>query len=207
VLAVLAVMFWWLGGSTLRRSAAALAIALVLAVSFSVGVYYRHFGDVYVNALRVRTGAPAATAADANSAQPPKRGSAAVAAPFHVRTGRSLRLVAESIGWPILILAAVGAWRLAAQPGRDPLRLALAASAVTFVVFFAVGVMRVGPEYERYSLEFVGRVAHATYPAAVIAAGWGAAWAWRAGGARRAAALALFALAIAGGITEWIQWR
>jgi hypothetical protein len=207
MLAILSVLFWGPGGSTLRPAGRALAVALVLAGSFSVAVYYRHFGDVYANALRVRSAAAAAPAAATNSTAAPGNRAATGPAPLYVRTARSLRLVADSIGWPILPLAAAGAWVLFKRGGRDPLRLALIASALTFALFFAVGVMRVGPEYERYSLEFVGRVAHATYPAAIIAAGAGAAWAWRSGPALRATALALLALAMAGGIREWIQWR
>lgn len=207
--ATLVVLFGVLGGAALRRATAALAVALVIAAAFSVGIYYRHFGEVYVKALEVRAGAPspggtgAAVGAPAASAQ--RR--TVAAAPFHVRAGRSLLLVVQSIGWPILVLALAGAWRLGAQRARDPLGLALGAWAVTFVVFFAVGVMRVGPEYERYSLEFVGRVAHATYPAAVIAAGLGAAWAWRSGMVLRTIALVVLAAAMAGGISEWIRWR
>ena len=208
-LAILTVLLWWLGGPPLRRAAGALAIALVLASTFSVGIYYRHFGEVYVNALKIRSSAAAttATAPAVNPAPGAGAAEAKVAAPFHVRVARSLRLVAESIGWPILLLAIVGAWRLGVTRARDPLRLALGAWAVTLLVFFAVGVMRVGPEYERYSLEFVGRVAHATYPAAVIAAGYGAAWAWRSGLAWRVVALVMLAVAMAGSINEWIQWR
>lgn len=202
---IVMVLFWGLGGPPLRRTAAALALTIVLAASFSIGVYYRHFGDVYVAALKVRGGGSASTVPATTTPATPAK-SIATPIPWPVRTARSLRLVADSIGWPILILAGIGAWRLTVQRGRDPLRLALAAWAITFVLFFAVGVMRVGPEYERYSLEFVGRVAHGIYPAAVIAAGLGAAWAWRSGRATRAAALALLALAIAGSIREWIQW-
>jgi hypothetical protein len=204
-LATLSVLFWWRGGPALRRAAAALAIALLLAVAFSVGAYYRHFGEVYGDALRVRTSAAATTAA-ANAAPAADRDRAPRPAPFHVRAARSLRLVADSIGWPILILAIAGAWHVAAQRTVDALRLALAAWSITFVLFFSVGVMRVGPEFERYSLEFVGRVAHAVYPAAVIAAGWGAAWGWRSGNAARVTALVLLAAAMAGGVREWMRW-
>lgn len=207
--ATLVVLFRLLGGSTLHRAAAGLAIALVVAATFAVGAYYRHFGDVYVNALKVRSGAQTTDGANPAASSTPSRDRrpTAAPAPLHVRAGRSLRLVAQSIGWPILLLAAVGAWRLHAQRARDPLRLALAAWATTFVVFFAVGVMRVGPEYERYSLEFVGRVAHATYPAAVIAAGLGAAWAWRSGSVMRVIVLLALGAAMAGSIHEWVRWR
>jgi hypothetical protein len=196
--ASMVVLMRLLGESTLRRAAAGLALALVIAATFSVGIYYRHFGEVYVNALTIRTGA---------SAPPSPDGQIAAPTPLPVRAGRSLGLVVQSIGWPILVLALAGAWRLWTQRARDPLRLALAAWAVTFVVFFGVGVMRVGPEFERYSLEFVGRVAHATYPAAVIAGGLGAAWAWRAGIATRAMVLVVLGAAMAGSISEWIRWR
>jgi hypothetical protein len=206
---VLAVLFRWPGGAPLRRAAGALLIALALATAFAAGVYYRHFGDVFVNAMRVRA-SPTATSPSGDAgraAAAPSRAPAATGSALHVRIGRSLKLVADSIGWPILILAGVGAWRLGSSRGRDPLRLALAAWAITFAVFFAVGVMRVGPEFERYSLEFVGRVAHATYPAAVIAAGYGAAWAWRSRAPLRVTGLALLALAMAIGVREWMQWR
>ena len=207
--AVLIVLFGVLGGSPLRRATVALAVALAVAATFSVGIYYRHFGEVYVTALKVRSSAASIDSQSpvVNSAPGSQDRRAAAAAPFHLRAARSLRLVGQSIGWPILLLAFVGAWRLGSQRARDPLRLALAAWAVTFVVFVAVGVMRVGPEYERYSLEFVGRVAHATYPAAVITAGLGAAWAWRSGPAIRAIVLVLLAAAMAGSISEWIRWR
>ena len=39
--------------------------------------------------------------------------------------------------------------------------------------------MRVDVQYQRYSLEFVGRVVYATSPAFVILAAHGAMWAWR----------------------------
>ena len=106
------------------------------------------------------------------------------------------------------MLAAIGGWRLAVRRGRDPLRLALVAWGVGFVVMFGVGVMRVDPAYQRYALEFVSRVAYATYPAAVILAGFGAGWAWRSGRAARALGVALLGMAVVVGVREWVQmWR
>jgi hypothetical protein len=67
--------------------------------------------------------------------------------------------------------------------------------------------MRVETQFQRYSLEFVGRVAYATYPAAVILAGVGAAWAWRSGRVLRVVSVVLLALAMAAGLREWVQWR
>ena len=54
--------------------------------------------------------------------------------------------------------------------------------------------MRVDVQYERYSLEFVGRVVYATSPAFVILAAHGAMWAWRANIPTRFASAALVAI-------------
>jgi hypothetical protein len=67
-------------------------------------------------------------------------------------------------------------------------------------------LMRVDEQYQRYSLEFVGRVVYATYPALVILAAYGAAWAWRAGPVLRTASASFLSLALIRGVQEWMQW-
>jgi hypothetical protein len=210
-LSALGVLFWTVGGATLRVPARALLITIVAAVVVSTGAYYGHFGDVYRKALRVRGGgAPIAAPAQPPPNETPPANVAAEGAGgtgLGGRTASSLRLVTESLGWPILLLAGAGAWSVSRRRSRDPLVLALCAWGVAFVVFLGVGLMPVEKQFERYALEFVSRVAYAACPAAVILAGAGAAWGWRSGRVLRAFSVALLALAMAVGLREWIAWR
>jgi hypothetical protein len=210
-LSALAVLLWWAGGATRRAPARALLLAMVAAVAIAIGTYYGHFGDVYLKALRVRGGgAPIAAQAQAPPDESPRTDITAEAGArgsgLGARTINSLRLVTESLGWPILLLAGAGAWRLSRQPSRDPLMLALGAWGVASVVFLGVGLMPVEPQFERYSLEFVSRVAYAAGPAAAVLAGAGTAWGWRSGRVGQGVSIVLLALAMAAGIREWTAW-
>src|SRR5262249_7434633 len=71
-LVALAALYAWFGGPPLRRAAGALLTATLIAVVFSVAVYYRHFGDVYVAAARVRS--TATSAAVPSAAEQPSAG-------------------------------------------------------------------------------------------------------------------------------------
>ena len=202
-LGALAILWWLFGGPELRRPAYALMLATAIAVLFSVVTYWGHFGDVYKNALRVRT-AQASASAPA-SAAPAQREEREGASPG--RTSATLGMIRLSLGWPILVLAAAGTWSVARRRSRDPLVLALAAWGIAFVLFIGVGLMRVEAQFERYSLEFVTRVAYAAAPAAAVLAAAGAAWAWRAGLALRILAIAVLLCAIALGLQQWTAWR
>ena len=74
-------------------------------------------------------------------------------------------------------------------------------------MFIAVALARVEVEFERYSVEFVGRVAYATYPAAVILAARGVTWLWRRGLLLRLTASVLLVFAVLKGLNAWIAWR
>lgn len=206
-LGAIAVLFWSFGGAPLRRPAIALMAATLVAVIFAVAIYYGHFGELYVKALHVRDTSVAAAGPPPDVPRPAEPAASYRNQSFAVRAGRSLSLAAQATGWSMLILAVVGGVRLVIRRSTDPLVFALIAWAFTFVLFFAVSVMRVGPAYERYSFEFVGRVVYATYPAAVIAGGWAAAWAWRSGGWLRVASIGLLALAMTEGLRQWMPWR
>jgi hypothetical protein len=118
----------------------------------------------------------------------------------------ALRLTVESAGWPMCLLAILGAWRLRSEQIRNPLGLALFAWGIAFVVFLGVALMRVDVQYERYSLEFVGRVVYATSPAIVILAAYGAMWGWRTNLVSRFASAALVAITLVLGTRAWMQW-
>ncbi len=211
-LTVMAFLFWRLGGPALRTPARWVFLAATLAFVFSVSVYYGHFVDVYKGALRVRATnvstlpaqAPRTADSDERSAPNPRR--AAEVAPLHTRVKGALVLSARAVGWPILMLATIGAWRLAVARRRDRLALAVLGWGLTYLAFLAVSLMRVDVQYQRYAYEFVGRIVLATYPAAVILAGHGAAWAWRAGIALRVTSLATLVAALVSGARSWLEW-
>jgi integral membrane sensor domain MASE1 len=77
----------------------------------------------------------------------------------------------------------------------------------TFVVF-VVGVVLtpVGQSFLRYAAEFITRVTLATFPAIVILAGLGSAWALRRGWPWRLPAAALLGAAFYTGVRLWIGW-
>ncbi len=123
------------------------------------------------------------------------------------RLADALVATVDGIGWPILILAIVGAWRLAEDGPRDRLTYLLAAWGLACLAFLGVGILtRVDVQYQRYALEFVSRAELAAYPAAVILAARAGAWGWRAGAWRRVASAALLLAAVVVGVQQWARW-
>ena len=145
------------GGAAERRAAVLVLGATAAAALFSVTIYYAHFMDTY-RAEFARIGHETATAAaDAGG-----------------RTiGDRLRLVPYSIGLyigaPVLFFALIGATALGKRPPPDRLVVALAGWTASCLLFLVIGILT--PVDMRYYL--------AAVPALAIAAGYGAAWAWR----------------------------
>jgi hypothetical protein len=189
------------GGPDLRQPSMMILTAGVVAVTLSVGLYYGHFGKVYLNVLRARTERGVVIAATTVPAP-------AVSVPsFHERTASALRITAAAIGWPILALAAIGAWRLAKKANGDRLVLVLGAWGLAYGVFTLLGIASpVDAANQRYSAEFVGRVAYASSPAAALLAACGGGWAWRTNLLFRAATVALGFSAVALGVNAWLGW-
>ncbi len=174
----------------------AILLATIVAAVLAVVLYYGHFPEVYASINGAR--API---------QNPEGGVAAQAIPFNVRVLDALRYGWRDVGWPILVLAAIGLWRLLADRARDRLTLTLAAWGVAYVVFVAVGTLSpVNTRYERYAAEFISRVDFAIYPAAVVLAARGALWLWRRGLAGRAAAATLCLGAGVIAFRIWVRW-
>jgi hypothetical protein len=210
-LTITACLYWWCGGPALKTPAHRALVATIVAAVLSIVVYYGHFGTVYTNALRL--GAPSTSPAPAEPAQPAGgEGQSGVATryrtftPLPVRIRDALVLTVQSTGWPILILAGVGAWRVWIRGAPDRLVFSVIAWTLTYFIFLAVAVMRVDMQYQRYSYEFVGRLTFATYSAAMVLAGHGAAWAWRAGRVARIASAVLLVSAVVVGIQNWLVW-
>jgi len=194
------------GGGSLHRTAWVLLAVTLSAAAFSIAVYYGHFAEVYRTLERVRPsdGAPAAT--DSVPATLETRTTGA-STPVAARAAHAIVLAGAVTGWPLVILAAVGAWRRRSSWAGDRLMLMIGAWGVAFLAFFAVGIFpRVDTQFERYAAEFVGRVVFATYPAIVVLAGAGAAGASRAGTLPRAGAAALTVWAVGAAVRGWSDW-
>ena len=212
-LMVLAALCRWPGDGADRRAAVTIAVATVLAAIFAVVVYYGRFGEVYQSLDRVLGRAPAAATGPA----PPGPAEVSPMPGLFPRGGptpSTFRRAAtaadvgrQAVGWPIAILAAIGAGYLIARRSRDRLTLAVLASVVAGLagVVFSV-LLPVEDAFYRYNVELVGRMIFATWPAVVALAGLGAAVAWRAGPAPRAAATLLVGAAVWLGASAWWSW-
>lgn len=195
---LLALYFFFLDErSTLakRRPTLAIAIATTLAVVCAVGLYYGHFGDAYRTLAAVRSSTPTPGAA------------ASPSVPISVRASQALSWTVWSIGWPMILLAGAGAWRLGTIGIRNRVGLAVVALGLTYLFFVGFTVLSpVDPKYVRYADEFIVRTVYATYPAVVLLAALGSAWAIRAGGVGRVAGITGLAWAAFDGVTQWMNW-
>ena len=219
MLVALAFLYRWKGGRLLRPAAGSVLMAALVATVLSTVLYWGHFGSLYAARLEgVRAAvsariapsdthtAPAGTAA---ADRAPARGRVFV--PLHLRAAGALRQTVVNVGWPILILALVGVWRVWRDPpkggGPDPLVLALGAMGLTCFLFLAFAVVTaVDAQYQQDAWEFIGRVELLTYPAAVVLASRAAAWSWRAGAAARLVSAGLLASAAVLGLRAWYGW-
>jgi hypothetical protein len=216
-LVALAALYHRFGVEPLRSSSGRIVLATIAAAVVATVVYWGHFGDVYAREFE-RLRAPAVASAGTDSRVGPAEPSAAVPprpAPARVRTTlplptraiQALDQTVGNLGWPIFLLALVGLWRVMVEGGRDRLGLAIGAWALVCVAFVAFSVVSPGSRtYQQDALEFIGRVEHATLPAAVLLAARGAVWAWRAGTTLRVASVALLFGAVATGVRAWAGW-
>ena len=208
ILGSLALLYWWSGDLQLRGPAVVVLGSLAVAAVISIVVYYGHFGEAYRSAAAVRA-APAPTenvsGRDPATDAPATSRSASVSLPAKI--SEAGRLTVAAIGWPMMLLALAGGVPLWWRGFKDRLSLAIAAMVITFAVLtLAVVLTPVERSFQRYAAEFITRITLATYPAAVILAGLGAAATWRAGWAGRVVAGALLVAAADVGLDAWIDW-
>jgi hypothetical protein len=203
---------YWSAHAGLRQAALSIWTASALAAVLSVGLYYGHFGDAYRSAARVR----AAQKAGPSTVAPEPAGLTAEHRPrpdggdttrLPSKAFEAARLTVAAIGWPIFVLTFPGIAASWTRGWRDRLSLAVLAWALTALVFISgVILMPVELSFQRYAAEFITRVTLATYPAALILAGLGAASGWRAGRGWRVATAAAVGLAVLGGVRSWLGW-
>lgn len=210
-LVAVALFYRWLGGQALRVPARSVLVATMLAVVFSVVSYYGHFGEAYTTLSRVRTQATVASGSAEGSGSETSAAREAAPVPWRVRAAHAVGLGVRALGWPIVLLAFAGAWRVRVEGARDRLGLVLAGLGVTYLAFVILRVSApVDPGFQRYADEFIDRVNYAAIPAAVILAALGASWLWRAGVARRPAAAAGLVLLLGAAVwiatRNWLNW-
>jgi len=216
-LLTIAVLFHWLGGQPLRTAARSVLLVAVAACVLSTVIYWGHFGDVYsAQFARMRAPVstrPAAGGAASGAVSAPATGEPGAPTlgrstpPLQQRVGQAVAQTVANIGWPVLLLAIVGAWRLKVEGARDRLGLVIGAWGAVCLAFVAFSVLSPGDRtYQQDASEFIGRVEHATMPAAILLAARGAIWGWRGGVALRFASGALLLAAVFTGIRAWIAW-
>ena len=211
-LMMLAVACRWLGGGAERDAAWRIGIVALTAAIFSVAIYYGQFGEVYKSLNRVigratSSGVPAPRLEETTADDPPPMLVGGATPPVTTRVATAADLTLRAVGWPIALLSVVGAWRVLASRARDRLTLTLLAWVATCAAFVFFGVVGpVEPRFYRYTVEFIGRVVYATWPAAIVLAATGGAWAWRAGTAGRLASGALVGAAVWVGASNWWSW-
>jgi hypothetical protein len=169
------VLFYWRGGSELRPFAITVLCSAALALFLAVTLYYGHFGETYRSEF-ARIGAETAAAA-------PDAGGRGI----RTRAGTVPFYLVLNYGFPLLVLTAVGAWRLWQTGARDALTLTATGWGLCCLAFLALGVLT--PVDMRYYL--------AAIPALAVTAASGAAFLWFRKGAARALAMGLLA---------WIVW-
>ncbi len=216
-LVVVAALFYWFGAQSLRASARWILLVTVVALLASTLLYWGHFGAVYsaqVEQMRVSVGAN--LRADGSASGPnrsTRSGESAAPAlgratlPLSSRVKQTFSQTVSSLGWPILLLALVGIWRLTVEGARDRLGLTIGGWGVVCLAFVAFSVIIPGSRtYQQDAFEFISRVEHATMPAAVLLSARGAVWAWRAGRTPRVVSGALLLWAVVIGVQAWAQW-
>jgi len=181
VLAATSALYAWHGG-TLRPAAFGVAMAASAAAATAIVVYYAWFPSVYASEL-------------GRVASASLSGSSTPAASLDTRLARAARLADIYFGWPAIVAAAIGAWRLYEERSSPALNLLLLAWSNICLVFLVVGILT--PIEMRYHF--------AAFPALAIAAAFACSWAWRS--RQPAIRVAMSALLLAGvwdGISQWI---
>ena len=192
----------------LTRLAAFTVVMTLVAALLAVGLYYRHFTDVYREAY-ARVRAPAA--ADVVSAP---AGSEALDAPamltrplaWHERVSASWSQTLLDVGWPMLLLAVAGGL-LGLRGRRDRTAVLLVAWAAAWILLIAGSTIgRVDIQFQRYAVEFVARVNLAAGPLLAGLAGLGATSLWRRAVATRVVAVVLVAAGLWAGWASLGRW-
>jgi hypothetical protein len=183
VLGVTTVLYAWRGGSLLAGSAFAIRSATIAAGLIALVVYYGWFPALYARELS-RVVAESGT----------HLASAAPDSPISSRLALIPTLAGEYLGWPALIAAAVGAWRIRVDVQDPRLAWLLAGWAGACVLFLFLGVVTPVQMRTHFAL----------FPAMAVSAAFGCLWAWRGSLPLRVGAMIIMGTAAWVGIRQWI---
>jgi hypothetical protein len=206
-LVTVAALYFWFGVEPVRSASRRVLLAAVVSLLASAVLYWGHFGDVYARPFERMRAPSTATQGmnDAAGGPAPARPRATLSLP--TRAWQALEQTVDNLGWPILLLGLVGLWQVTAEGGRDRLGLVIGAWAAVCLGFVAFSMLWPGSETDQQdALELIGRVEHATMPAAALLAARGAIWGWRAGKTARLASAVLMLWAVALGVFAWAAW-
>jgi hypothetical protein len=213
IMCVVAALYRWVGGVELKSASPQIVLVTVLAAVFSIAVYYGHFPESYRTLQRVRQ--QGAIAAAENTPAPrtdAPRAPTDTARSVPVRSVgerivRAANIAVASFGWPIMLLAAVGAITLWTARARDPMTLLAAACVIVYAGFVGFSAASpVEPRFQRYSEEFISRVNLAVMPVPVVLAARGAVWSWHRNLGTRVVAIGTLAAALVGASSAWWAW-
>lgn len=182
VLVFTSVLYWRQGGPDLQSAARGVGVATIVAALAAFVLYYAWFPTVYLRELG-RVASETATQSAARSG-----------ASFGSRVTLIPGLAGSYFGWPTVIAATIGAWRLSRGTEPPRLTLLLLGWAGTCFLFMAIGVLT--PVEMRYHF--------AAFPAVALAAAYGSIWAWRGRLPLRICATLAMGAAIWVGVRQWI---
>jgi hypothetical protein len=182
VLAVTAGLYWLRGARPLRDAARGVATATIAASALAVVLYYAWFPTLYVREL-TRIWSESGTHLAA----------ATPALPMSVRLAQIPQLASSYLGWPAMLSAGIGAWRMRTDC-RDPrLTWLLAGWIGACVLFQLLGVVT----------PVQMRTFFALFPALAVAAAFACAWAWRGGRVSRACVVLVCGVGAWLGVVQW----
>ena len=181
VLGTTTILYRWLGGPGLRSAAYGVGIATLTAAVVAFVVYYAWFPRVYV-----REFSRIAAASTTHSAAPESS--------MGSRLARIPGQAGSFFGWPVLVVAGLGAWRLRREAEASGLALLLLAWAGTCALFLGIGVLT--PVEMRYHF--------AAFPAIALMAAFGWSWAWRSHLPFRICAMLVLCAGVWVGFSGWM---
>jgi hypothetical protein len=177
-----ALIMFALGGRGGRQAGFLIVSSLAIALVVAFALYYRHFPEVYSRAVSRVAGTETGSATAEPKPDAVERPAVLVRAlSWREKAADARGQVFADLGWPVLLLAAVGAWRAWRERQTDRLTLLVIGWSAAWLAFLAVSTLtRVDTAYQRYAAEFIGRVNLAGLPAAILLAARAAAWIERA---------------------------
>ncbi|HTK28846.1 MAG TPA: hypothetical protein VL309_04815 [Vicinamibacterales bacterium] len=183
VLGATAGLYAWHGDRRLRNAALGVAAATGAAAIAAFALYYAWFPAVYVREL----GRAAAESG-------PRLAAANPGAPIGSRVISIPHLAGDYLGWPAMLAAAIGAWRLRWDVDNPRLVRLLAGWAGACVAFLLLGIVT----------PVQMRTYFAVFPVLAVGAAFGWTWAWRGRLPLRVAAVVVLAAAVWVGCRQWM---